>query len=117
MTGLLVDTDVLVDHLRGVRAFERPAGATLHCSVVTRAELFAGPKDQEEEVRELLEAFREIAVTLELAEAAGRIRRATGIGLPDALIAASALANGLELVTRNLRDFGRVDGLVLTGTG
>lgn len=34
-----------------------------------------------------------------------------GIGPMDTLIAGTALAHGATLVTRNLREFGRVDGL------
>ncbi|MEO7197214.1 MAG: hypothetical protein ABIZ50_01945 [Solirubrobacterales bacterium] len=43
------------------------------------------------------------------------IRRETGIALPDALIAATAIAGDLELRSRNRRDFNRVDGLRLAG--
>jgi len=40
-------------------------------------------------------------------------RRGQIVGDPDILIAATAIHHGLQLVTRNLRDFGRVDGLLL----
>ncbi|HVL56749.1 MAG TPA: PIN domain-containing protein [Burkholderiaceae bacterium] len=33
------------------------------------------------------------------------------MGPPDTLIAATALAHGATLVTRNLREFGRIAGL------
>jgi predicted nucleic acid-binding protein len=33
--------------------------------------------------------------------------------MPDAIIAATALEHGLELVSRNVRDYGRVAGLRL----
>jgi len=46
-----------------------------------------------------------------IAERGGRIRRETGIRLPDALIAATALERGLILTTRNVRDFETVPGL------
>ena len=39
------------------------------------------------------------------------IRSQHAIKLPDAIIAASALAASLTLVTRNLRDFAGIDGL------
>ena len=110
MGDLLVDTDVFVDHLRAFRELE-PRGDRLHYSSITRAELFAGTEQQEGAVRELLAPFAEIPVGPDVAEAAGRIRRAVGIGLPDALVAASALAGGLELLTRNTRDFAQVEGL------
>lgn len=35
------------------------------------------------------------------------------MGLGDALIAATALVHGLTLVTRNVKDFRRIDGLDL----
>jgi hypothetical protein len=46
MTDLLVDTDVLIDHLRGARAFE-PGEARVAYSAITRAELFAGRASEE----------------------------------------------------------------------
>lgn len=110
MAELLVDTDVFIDHIRGVREL-KPRRDAVHCSVVTRCELFAGPKGQEGQVRELLSPFRELSVDGEIAELAGRLRRETAIRMPDALIAATARANGLTLMTRNARDFERVPGL------
>ena len=38
-------------------------------------------------------------------------RRGEGIGPMDTLIAATALANSATLVTRNVREFGRIQGL------
>jgi tRNA(fMet)-specific endonuclease VapC len=38
-------------------------------------------------------------------------RRGVGIGPMDTLIAATALAHGATLVTRNVREFGRIAGL------
>lgn len=113
MAGLLVDTDVFVDHLRGHRPLTAEAGRAIAYSVITRAELHAGPADQLERVRALLAAFRELGVGGEVAELAGRIRRERGLLLPDALIAATAISHELELLTRNRRDFARVEGLRL----
>lgn len=109
----LVDTDVLIDHLRGAAPLELRAGGAFHYSVVTRCELAAGPEAQQPAVAKLLAAMTAIAVDEEIAAAAGAIRRINGIATPDALIAATAIARGLELLTRNRRDFERVDGLRL----
>jgi len=103
---LLLDTDVFIDHLRGA-AYLRPGTYRLHYSVVTRAELVAGTTATAH-VHELLAPFREIPVDRAVAERAGRIRRESGIRLPDALIAATAIEHGLALVTRNRRDFAAV---------
>lgn len=112
MADLLVDTDVLVDHLRGHSRLQ-PARDAIAYSVITRCELFAGPAEQEGAVRTLLAAFREIDVDQAIAELAGRLRRTVRIRTPDALIAATALAGGLALVTRNIRDFESVPDLSL----
>lgn len=115
MADLLVDTDVFIDHLRGARRLA-PGGHRLHYSVITRAELFAG-SSAGDAVTRLLAPFRELVVDRAVAERAGRIRRQHGLRLPDALIAAGALEHRLGLVTRNHRDFARVDGLRLAGLG
>jgi predicted nucleic acid-binding protein len=111
VADLLVDTDLFVDHLRG--AHELRAGRhRLFYSVVTRAELFAGTSATEV-VSRLLSAFRELPVDREVAERAGRIRRESGLRMPDALVAATAVVHGLSLATRKRRDFARVRGLRL----
>lgn len=110
MAELLLDTDVFVDHLRGARRIT-PRRDRIAYSAITRAELFAGRAIEEEAVRRLLAPFVEIPVDRTVAEAAGRLRRSAGIRLPDALIAATALAGGRMLVTRNRRDFERIPRL------
>jgi predicted nucleic acid-binding protein len=111
VADLLVDTDVFVDHLRG-HAHLKLGRHRAHVSVITRAELHAGTSASQL-IATLLAPYREIAVDRAIAERAGRIRRDTGIRLPDALIAATALEHRLGLVSRNERDFGRVRGLRL----
>jgi toxin FitB len=110
VADLLVDTDVFVDHLRGVHRL-RPGGDSISYSVVTRCELFAGTPEQEDAVRLVLSPFRELIVDRQIAETAGSVRRTSGVRTPDALIAATALVRGLTLVTRNRRDFERVPRL------
>jgi hypothetical protein len=109
VADVLIDTDVFVDHLRGARRLAPPSGRVCY-STVTRCELFAGRHVDEEVVRRLLAPFAEIPVERDVAERAGRIRRASGaagraLRTPDAIVAASALENGLTLWTRNGKDF------------
>jgi toxin FitB len=112
MPDVLVDTDILIDHLRGSRQF-RAGGDQVSYSVVTRCELFAGSNVDEPAVARLLNAFREHSVDREIAEAAGRIRREHGVGIADALIAATALAHNSTLQTRNRKHFQAIPGLSL----
>ncbi len=92
MADVLVDTDVLIDHLRG-QAFE-PGSDRVFCSVITRGELFAGTGTDEEAVRRLLAPLVEIPVDRDLAEKAGRLRRTRRIAPPDAVIAATGSRSG-----------------------
>jgi predicted nucleic acid-binding protein len=109
VADILVDTDIFADHLRGAREL-RPGRNRLFYSVITRAELFAGTTATGA-VSRLLSAFRELPVDRAVAERAGRIRRESGVRLPDALVAATALVHGLGLATRNRRDFDPIRGL------
>jgi toxin FitB len=111
VADFLVDTDVFIDHLRGARRLE-PKSHRIHYSVVTRAELFAG-NTATDLVAILLAPFREVEVDRAVAERAGRIRRQTGVRLPDALIAATAIELKLSLFTRNRSDFDGIPGLRL----
>lgn len=111
---ILVDSDVVVDHLRGHRRLV-VGGDDVHYSVITRAELYAGRGTEERRVNTLLAPFAELPVDREIAQRAGRLRRTAGIRLPDAIIAATALHHGLTLVTRNRHDFEAVKGLRIRG--
>ncbi len=107
---ILVDTDVLVDHLRGHRRFS-VGKDEVHVSAVTRAELFSGRGGEERRIRRLLQPMVSLPVDGSIAERAGRLRRDSQLRLPDALIAATALEGRLTLVTRNARDFEGIRGL------
>ena len=114
MAELLVDTDVCIDHLAGLRRLPAAPGGLAY-SVITRAELMAGAGDQEPSVRRLLARMEEVPVDRRIADRAGLLRRALPtLRLPDALIAATALTRGVALATRNHRDFRQVEGLRLS---
>jgi predicted nucleic acid-binding protein len=113
VADLLVDTDVFVDHIRGVRQLEIPVRKALAYSVITRCELLSGRGPEEDVIQRMLAPFREIPVDRTIAERAGRLRRHLDVRTPDALIAATALEHGLWLRTRNVRHFRGIPGLRL----
>lgn len=117
MTAYLIDTDVLIDHLRGARAFALPDGATGAYSVVTRAELYAGRRAVEPPIESLLSQMVELELDSVTANRAGTIRRASGVALADAIIAATAIESGRVLITRNRQHFERIDGLEMDTAG
>jgi predicted nucleic acid-binding protein len=116
LSGVLVDTDVLIEFLRGnskvkdMLAQELMEGRRLFCSVITEAEILAGLRSGEERsVEGLLEKLESIPVTREIARTAGSLKqkygKSQGLALPDALIAASAISHRLLLLTRNAKHF------------
>ena len=117
----LLDTDVLVEFLRGrPRAVEflESLEGTLLVSAVSVAELFAGArgKDEDAALETFLGAF-EVPVDFDAGREAGGIRRTYGprhgTGLADAMIAASARSRGARLVSFNRRHFPFVNDLVV----
>lgn len=115
---LLLDTDVLVEYLRGrEEAVEYLEGLTsdLYVSVISVAELFAGVRGDEEErsLRQFLLAFDAVPVNEKVARRGGLYRwdygPIHGTGLADALIVATAEECGANLVSFNRRHFPMVE--------
>jgi len=108
VADLLVDTNVCIDHLEGVKRL--PRRGRLAYSVITRAELLAGGQAHEAAVRRLLAGMDEVIVDRRVADRAGELRR-VGLRMPDALIAATGLVHQMTVLTRNLADFRKAPGL------
>jgi len=115
---LLLDTDVLVDYLRGreeAAAYLEARSETLLISAITVAELYAGVREGEESRRlaQFLGAFEIIPLDAEIARQGGLCHRdygpGHGVGLADALIAATAALHQAKLVTLNARQFPMVE--------
>lgn len=85
-------------------------------SIVTKIEVLGFHRLLEEDridLQEMLEGGKEIDLTAAIASTAIQLRQARRMSLGDAIIAATALAYALPLVTRNWQDFQRVPGLEL----
>ncbi|BBZ54305.1 type II toxin-antitoxin system VapC family toxin [Mycolicibacterium phocaicum] len=119
---MLVDSDILIAHLRGIEVARdwlvsaRRAGP-LSISVVTVTELVGGMRSPERRaVWRLLDSMTVKPINELVARRAGDFmhehrRSNSGIGLADYLIAATAEINGLDLATLNIRHFPMFDGL------
>jgi toxin FitB len=129
MSGFLIDTNVLSEYNRpgtpdaGVRRWlETTDRLSQHVSVITLAEIKKGIEllaegkrrsQLEQWLREDLEAWfsgRVIPVDRKVGDQwatllANGFRAGRPVPTVDSLIAASALAHGLTVVTRNVRDF------------
>lgn len=114
MSACIVDSDVLIDVLRGyegakstLERHSREQG--IACSAITVAEVLAGVRAHDEErTRRLLESVEVVPVTRSVAERAAllkRSRRDVTLALHDCVIAATALEESAVLITRNARDY------------
>lgn len=113
----MVDSDVLIEHLRGKAAARdwlvnaRQSSGPLAISVVSLAEVAGALRPPERrEIMRLLGSMQRFEVTEQVAWRAATLMREyrrshTGIGLGDYLIAATALTEGLELATLNIRHY------------
>lgn len=108
MVKALFDTNVLIDFLGGIpaakREIEKYDDAAI--SIVTWMEVMVGaPKDAEESTRAFLSNFAIVPLDTSVAERAVKLRQGHRIKLPDAIIWASAQAEGRLFITRNTKDF------------
>lgn len=120
---LVVDTSVLIDHLRGDRRATdllRTAsedGHELWSVTPVRTEILAGALPGEAgPIDRLLGQLRWLDVTTELADAAGRLaqtfrRSHPGVDTVDYLLAATTEHLAGQLVTQNVRHFPMLPGL------
>lgn len=110
MSGLryLLDTNFLLGMMKSDPAVHRllqnvcPLSGECGYSAVTRMELlgFPGITDAEESaIKSRLQGLAYLAVDRRVEDAAISLRRSRRVKLPDAVIAATALVHGLELLT------------------
>jgi tRNA(fMet)-specific endonuclease VapC len=120
----LLDTNAVIEVLRGnasvVARLRERAPADVGVSAIVMHELFFGAYRSARVAANVARVdglrFEVAAFEREDARAAGAVRAAlatagAGIGPYDVLIAGQALARGVVLVTHNMREFGRVEGL------
>lgn len=117
---ILVDTDVMVYYLRGDAQavdFVKKYADHIMLSSITVAELYAGVRGQEEQeiLDEVISLFRVVPVTAGTARAGGLLKRdfgkSHGVGLADAIIAATARAANAQLRTLNVKHYPMIAGL------
>jgi len=120
----LTDTDILVDASRGVPTAvtfvaNEIASGNLTVSIVTAMEMVQGCRNLAAlvQLRQLLDRIYVVPIDGTISQTAYRLMDtfflSHGLLIADALIAATALAHGLTLYTRNLRDFQMIPSLLL----
>ncbi len=122
---IVVDTDVLIDALRGRepsagRVAEGLESGSLATTAVTVFELLSGARNQKQ--RRAIEALLDALPILPLDQAAGEMAASLrqdleaegrGIGMADYLIAGVCISRFASLLTRNRKHFERIGSLAL----
>ena len=117
----LVDTDVLIDYLRNLESaanYLDSIGEWTY-SVVTTMELITGAANQKDvkKLETILTDYREVPLSQEIGSRARELMKTHAKSqalLPlDALIAATALHEGVRLATKNKKHFRNIEGLDL----
>ncbi len=114
--SVIVDTDVLIDAARNISDAvtcleEVERQASLAISIVSEMELVIGCRNKTElrSLDKFLSRFRVVKLNEQTSEIAvdllRRYRLSHGLLIADALIAATALSQGIPLVTKNERDY------------
>lgn len=124
---VVLDTNIIIDHLRlqgGVESklmklVKTKPKEALAISMITIQELYEGRSTRDSQKEQYLLAtispLKILPYNYDVAKLAGEIARDIDrpIELADAGIAATAILNGYELFTFNLKDFAGIDNLRL----
>ena len=114
---ILVDTDVLIDFLRGHEqavSFVNLESDRIILSSIVVAELYAGVRGGEGDAEQttlegFLSLFRVVHVTAAIARLGGLYKRdygkSHGVSLADAVVAATAILENAELKTLNVKHY------------
>ncbi len=111
---MLVDTDVLIDYLRGLSkaaAFLESNLDVVAISAMSVAELYQRVREGEERMAlsDMVSVLTVLPITESVAKEAGLLRRqyrkTNNAGLADCLIASTALAHDLPLRTLNVKHY------------
>ena len=117
---ILLDTNCVIYYLNGAlslsakTALDRVLSVEANISVISKIELLgwtppAGVSLQP--VQNFVDNSTILYLTDAVVQKTIEIRRSKKIKLPDAIIATTAVVNGLEIISRNTSDFANINGL------
>jgi len=119
---IVVDSDVIIDVMRNVQSSvelleDLMKENELFISGITEAEVFSGRDMQNEDKRQkllrFLSFFQKINPNNEILQKAGEFRRKYDLPLLDCIIASTAYHIGAVMLTRNEKDFSKIEEIKL----
>lgn len=121
-SNYLLDTNIFIYYFNGETLLEPlfeeifAQNATGFYCPISWVELLCYPALTNNEANQILSFLRTLTcveLTESVLDGAAQIRREYRVPLPDAVIAACAIAATATLVTRNTNDFLRINGLIV----
>lgn len=120
----MLDSNVWIEAASGVPYAKRAlakAAAVDWCgfSAISRLEVLGFPNlapAEENGLLTMLSQFNEVPIASDVIDRAIQLRRQVRMKAPDAIIAATALIQQAEIITRNTADFKKVTGLSVLDT-
>jgi len=120
---ILCDTDIFIEAFKNntlaTGSLRRIGFKNIALSAVTLMELYFGALNKRElvKIKSRLKKLEIINLDQEITETAinmiERYAKSHGLHIPDALIAATAICRGMQLLTYNVKDFKFVEGIRL----
>jgi len=116
----LLDSNTVIDYIGGLYSdkarhwLNELIDEEINVSVITKIEVLSFDPDKDDNYPILVEFFevsRIFELTGEIVNKTILIRQKQKIKMPDAVIASTALVNGLVLVSRNTKDFKKIPDL------
>jgi len=119
----LVDTDVIIDYLKGIRPAKelfRTRDIVIYCSILSKKELLskAGISNSErKKITSLLSNIKVLKIDKDISNKYDKLLKKYGEQqnlIADYLIAATAWSKNLPLLTRNLKHFEKIKEIRLS---
>ena len=120
---ILCDTDIFIEAFKNNKLvtdlLRRIGFQKIALSVITIMELYFGALNKRElaKIKSRLQKLEIFNLDKEITETAinliERYAKSHGFHIPDALIAATAICSGMELLTYNVKDFKFIEGIRL----
>ena len=125
ITRILIDSTILIDFSRGNKeALEfldhaMKNNEEMAISVISSMELIIGCRDKVDlqKIQKFLSEFEIVDISIPISRKAHQLivqySKSHGLVIPDAFIAGTALEEGLDLITSNVRHFGMISGITI----
>lgn len=121
---ILIDTNIAIGYIGSrlsiiaMDKLDKIFNDEYHISVINKIELLGYPnlnQNEEEKFNLLIDHSIVHQIDNKIIEKTIAIRKIYKIKLPDAIIAATCLVNGLDILTLNTKDFKTIAGLKVIG--